>query len=54
MLPKGTLEIIRSNEFYEIKIYNKEILKKIILHCTNYSLQGEKKVSLDKFKILLK
>lgn len=46
--------IIRPNELFEIKIYNKEILKKIVLHCTNYSLQGEKKVSLDKFKELLK
>jgi len=46
--------IIRPNELFEIKIYNKEILKKIVLHCTNYSLQGEKRVSLDKFKILLK
>ena len=46
--------IIRSNEFYEIKIYNKESLRKIIVHCTEYPLQGEKRESLEKFKQLLK
>lgn len=46
--------IIRSNELYEIKIYNKESLRKIIQHCTEYPLQGEKKESLEKFKQLLK
>lgn len=46
--------IIKSNELYEIKIYNKESLRKIIQHCTEYPLQGEKKESLEKFKQLLK
>jgi hypothetical protein len=46
--------IIRPNELFEIKIYNKECLKKIILHCTDFPLQGEKKESLEKFKQLLK
>lgn len=46
--------IIRSNELYEIKIYNKESLRKIIQHCTEYPLQGEKKESLEKFKQLFK
>lgn len=42
--------IIRPNELFEIKIYNKESLNKIVLHCTEFPLQGEKKESLDKFK----
>lgn len=46
--------IIRPNELFEIKIYNKECLKKIIQHCTDFPLQGEKKESLEKFKQLLK
>jgi len=46
--------IKRSNELFEIKIYNKESLKKIIQHCTDFPLQGEKKESLEKFKQLIK
>ena len=46
--------IKRPNELFEIKIYNKESLKKIIQHCTDFPLQGEKKESLEKFKQLLK
>lgn len=42
--------LIRSNQLFEVKIYNKESLKKIIQHCTNFSLQGEKKESLQRFK----
>lgn len=42
--------IIRPNELFEIKIYNKESLNKIVLHCTEFPLQGEKKESLAQFK----
>jgi len=46
--------IIRSNELFEIKLYYKLSLNKIVLHCTEFPLQGEKKESLEKFKQLLK
>ncbi len=46
--------IIRSNDLFEIKIYNKESLKIIFLHCTKFPLLGEKKESLEKFKQFLK
>jgi len=36
-----------SKNLYSIEIYRKEIIRKIIIHCTNYPLLGEK---LDKFK----
>lgn len=36
-------------KFYYIEIYKKEILLKIIAHCTYYSLLGEKLESLKKF-----
>ena len=39
------------DKFYYIKIYNKEVLLKIITHCTNYPLLGEK---LESLKILSK
>lgn len=42
--------LIRPDELFEVKIYNKECLKKIIQHCTDFPLQGEKKESLERFK----
>jgi hypothetical protein len=33
-------------KFYSIEIYKKEVLLKIISHCTNYPLYGEKLESL--------
>lgn len=36
-------------KFYVIEIYKKEVLLKIIFHCTNYPLLGEKLESLKKF-----
>lgn len=44
----------RANEIFEIKIYNKDCLKKIVEHCTNFPLLGEKKESLEIFKHYLK
>jgi hypothetical protein len=35
--------------FYSLEIYKKEILSKIINHCLNYPLLGEKSISLNKF-----
>ena len=35
--------------FYSLEVYKKEILLKIINHCTNYPLLGEKLESLKKF-----
>jgi len=36
-------------KFYSLEIYKKEVLLKIIAHCTNYPLLGEKRESLKKF-----
>lgn len=36
-------------KFYSIEVYKKEVLFKIITHCTNYPLLGEKRESLQKF-----
>ena len=36
-------------KFYFIEIYKKEVLLKIITHCANYPLLGEKLESLKKF-----
>lgn len=36
-------------KYYSIEIYKKEVLLKIISHCTNYPLLGEKLESLKKF-----
>ena len=36
-------------KFYSLEIYKKEVLLKIIAHCTNYPLLGEKLKSLQKF-----
>jgi cytochrome c oxidase subunit 1 len=44
-----TAKIKNSNKIFIIKIYNKEILNKIISHCLHYPLLGEKLNSLDKF-----
>jgi len=38
-----------NGKLYSIEIYKKEILLKIIIHCTNYPLLGEKLESLNKF-----
>ncbi|KAG0632644.1 homing endonuclease, partial [Tuber brumale] len=37
------------DKFYFLEIYKKEALLKIIAHCTNYPLLGEKLESLKKF-----
>ena len=39
-----------NSKFYSIEIYKKEVLLKIITHCTNYPLLGEKLESLRKFR----
>jgi hypothetical protein len=36
--------------FYSLEIYKKEVLSRIIYHCTNYPLIGEKLESFTKFK----
>lgn len=41
-------------KFYSLEIYKKEVLLKIIAHCTNYPLLGEKLESLQKFNQKLK
>jgi len=45
------INIVRNpyRNFYSLEVYRKEILKKIIAHCINYPLFGEKKESLNKF-----
>ncbi len=47
----GAINKVRNpyRNFYFVEIYRKEVIKKIILHCTNYPLLGEKKESLQKF-----
>ena len=35
--------------FYALEIYKKEVLKRIITHCSNYPLLGEKRISFLKF-----
>lgn len=37
-------------KFYSLEVYKKEVLVKIITHCYNYPLLGEKLESLKKFK----
>lgn len=44
----------RANNLFEVQIYNKDCLKKIVSHCTEFPLLGEKKESMEKFKQLLK
>ena len=36
-------------KFYALEIYKKEVLKRIIIHCSNYPLLGEKRISFEKF-----
>lgn len=36
-------------KFYALEIYKKEVLKRIIIHCSNYPLLGEKLISFEKF-----
>ena len=36
--------------FYFLEVYKKEVLAKIVVHCTNYPLLGEKLESLKKFR----
>jgi hypothetical protein len=45
------MNIVRNpyKNFYLIEIYRKETIRKIILHCTNYPLLGEKLDSFKKF-----
>ena len=51
---KVTNKLINTNgKFYSIEIYKKEVLLKIITHCTNYPLLGEKLESLKKFRLKL-
>lgn len=38
-----------AGNFYSIEIYRKETLNKIINHCNDYPLLGEKAESLNKF-----
>ncbi len=35
--------------FYALEIYKKEVLKRIITHCTNFPLLGEKRISFVNF-----
>ena len=42
------------SNFYSIEVYKKEVLSKIISHCTSYPLLGEKLESLKKFRNLIK
>jgi len=37
------------DKFYALEIYKKEVLKRIIAHCCNYPLLGEKGISFKKF-----
>lgn len=43
-------KVQNTNKFYYIEIYKKEVLLKIITHCINYPLLGEKLESLKKFR----
>jgi hypothetical protein len=36
-------------KFFALEIYKKEVLKRIIKHCYNYPLLGEKRISFEKF-----
>lgn len=42
-----------SKNFYFLEVYKKEVLEKIVNHCTNYPLLGEKSLSLKKFNLNL-
>ena len=41
------------DKYYLLQVYNKQVLFKIISHCTNYPLLGEKYESLKKFNQIL-
>lgn len=41
------------DKFYCLEVYKKEVLLKIVTHCNNYPLLGDKLESLKKFKIRL-
>jgi hypothetical protein len=45
--------IVRNSygKFFALEIYKKEVLKRIITHCSNYPLLGEKKISFEKFSL---
>jgi hypothetical protein len=43
----------RSHKFYFLKIYKKEVLLKIIHHCTDYPLLGEKLILLKRLNEIL-
>ena len=40
-----------AGKFYFLEVYKKEVLEKIITHCINYPLLGEKLESLKKFRL---
>ena len=40
---------ISYGKFYALEIYKKEVLKRIITHCYNYPLLGEKRISFEIF-----
>jgi hypothetical protein len=50
---KNEVRKIKDN-FWFIEIYRKSVLIKIINHCIEYPLLGEKKLSFIKFKNLFK
>jgi hypothetical protein len=50
---KNEVRKIRDN-FWLIEVYRKSVLVKIINHCIEYPLLGEKKLSFTKFKDLFK
>jgi hypothetical protein len=39
--------------FYFLEIYKREVLKRILKHCSNYPLLGEKRISFEKFSLEL-
>ena len=39
----------KDKDFYSLEVYRKDVLKKIIVHCTNYPLLGAKNDSLLNF-----
>lgn len=39
--------------FYSLEIYKKEVLKRVLKHCSIYPLLGEKRISFEKFSLYL-
>jgi hypothetical protein len=39
--------------FYFLEIYKIEVLKRILKHCSNYPLLGDKRISFEKFSLEL-